>query len=48
MQERDSEKAKRSRDSVSVARPFNRIRVIAFLVLLAVALLVLLARWLFG
>ncbi|MDH3263777.1 MAG: hypothetical protein OEM24_07250 [Paracoccaceae bacterium] len=48
MQGNDSAKAKRSRDSVSAAGPFARIRVIAFLVLLAVALHILLGRWLAG
>lgn len=48
MGRKESSERKRSRDSVSMVGPFARIRVIAFLVLLAIALLVLLARWLLG
>ncbi len=48
MDRKDGTESKRHRDSVSVVRPFARIRMVALLVLLTLALLILLARWLLG
>lgn len=48
MDEEDEDSAKRRRDSISVGAPFARFRVIAVIILLAVALVVVLLRSIAG